>query len=162
METGIAFIAGWAVGVVWSRAWGHVFSGGEQRPARLTQLHSVAVAAAIAPEEHGDQWRLHVTQFAFAGNIYGFGQRRLAELGIVTRPAWTTYISLMRRAGVLQVEERASSVWASGWGYPRFKMELRYGPLSIPYPARRPPHVSLGGKPTQMTQANTAQRSDTA
>lgn len=160
METGLAFIAGWAVGVVWSRAWTAMFSVREQRPARMV-THGVTVSAAIAPEEYADQWRLAVTQFAFAGNVYGFGQRRLAELGIVTRPAWTTYISLMRRAGVLQVEERASSVWASGWSYPRFRCELKHGSLSLPYPARRPPHVFLGGKPTQMTQASTAQRSDT-
>lgn len=154
-------LVGFVFGVIWDVARVALFSPREQRQPRLVKLDMVAPIPAPADPALDDQWRMKLTQFAFAGNMLGFGLRQLSGAGVVTRPAWTTYIGLMRRAGVLQVEERASSVWSCGWNYPAFRMALKHGRLVIPYPARRPPAVYLGGKPAQMTQAGAAQHSGT-
>jgi len=145
IELPIAFVVGFVSG------WLYRGLGSERpRPARLVRRDYVS-PAAVLPEATASQWNLYATAFAFHGNQLRFSERRMMQAGVCTSPAYRKYKELLRDAGVIVTVERRGTQWSPGWGYPRFRSEVRNGSLSLPLPTGQPPALNTRGWAPQIT-----------
>lgn len=107
------------------------------------------------PLTRAEEWRLAITSFAFHGNMVGFSYRAMSGAGICRRAAWEGYSGLMRDKGILIRVSRVETAWGPSWGYPRFRVELKRGVLTLPYPLDTAPPPLLVGWATQTAQHST-------
>lgn len=120
-----------------------------------TTNHAKIVSTSPPPLTRPEEWRLAITSFAFHGNMVGFSCRAMSGAGICRRAAWEAYSGLLRDAGVVVRVNRVETAWAPSWGYPRFRVSLRRGLLTLPYPLDTAPPPLLVGVATQPAQHST-------
>ena len=124
-------------------------------PAREVTPSVTPYLTHSAPPPRAEEWRLAVTVFAFHGNMTGFSYNAMREAGVCRRAAWETYGGLMLAAGVLVRQSRIKTAWAPEWCYNRFRVYVKNGKLTLPYPLDTPPPPLSVGMATQTAQHST-------
>jgi len=113
-------------------------------------LEHEAVRAVAEPLDREAAIRRALVEFAFVSRWGGFGWRAMCRY--VGREDWTNALACMIGARVLEGPRgNKAAEWAGGWCYSRFRVEVKYGRLPLPFPADAPIPLVDWRKPPTVT-----------
>jgi hypothetical protein len=111
----------------------------------LDLVHEEIVHQASADDDREQKVVEALIRFAFVSRWEGFGWRAMCRyVGYVD---WQRCLHTMLHQGVL-IPPRGNRAadWARGWSYSRYRMDMKYGRLDVPYPTHADVPVILWRK----------------
>jgi hypothetical protein len=138
------------IGYTWNRlaTWAAIRPPVIVSPALPVQFANDHEALTLAHEEaqaddtpnRVDGWQAAITKFALLGNLGGFGWRAMCRF--CGQDDWKVMLGLMVGAEVLMPPRgRRAAQWGGGWCFSKFRLALKHGRLSLPFPDSSSPVV---------------------